>query len=221
MSHLDADSLTLLALGEEAETADRHLAACEICRDELASLRRVVAAGRAIDLSETIPDPPASLWAGIADQLGIDPETTRIATGSRRRRPLALALAAAACIAALAVATVILSNREPDLVAEAQLAALDGSGVEGTASLVRTDGGLALRLDVEGLPDPDGYYEVWLLAEGEDGLISLGPLAGKDAYPLPAGLQPEAFPVVDVSAEDYDGEPSHSGRSLARGTLPV
>lgn len=228
MSHLDTDSLTLLALGEDADD-DRHLADCDSCQVELAELRRVVTVGRSIDPHEAIPDPPAHVWAGVAAELGLDgaPEqNVSLAAQREHRRPrsrrsLAAALAAAACVAALAVATVVVANRQPDVLVEAALAPLDGSGVQGTAGLVQAGDGFALLLDLGELPEADGYYELWLLADDGQRLVSLGPLTDEAVHPLPVGLPPGDFPVVDVSAEGFDGDPTHSGQSLARGRLPL
>jgi hypothetical protein len=50
-------------------------------------------------------------------------------------------------------------------------------------------------------------------------LVSLGPLRPDGVYDLPAGLEPEQFPIVDVSLEPIDGDPTHSGDSLLRGQL--
>ncbi len=38
---------------------------------------------------------------------------------------------------------------------------------------------------------------------------------------LPADVDLAEFPVVDVSAEPYDGNPGHSAVSVTRGTLSV
>ena len=48
MAHLSEESLTLLALGEALDPQSReHVASCADCTAELASLQRVVHAGRA------------------------------------------------------------------------------------------------------------------------------------------------------------------------------
>jgi hypothetical protein len=52
-------------------------------------------------------------------------------------------------------------------------------------------------------------------------LVSLGPLRRDGVYDLPAGLDPAAFPIVDVSVEPIDGDPAHSGDSVLRGELEV
>jgi hypothetical protein len=42
---------------------------------------------------------------------------------------------------------------------------------------------------------------------------------GDTVLPLPDGLDLGAYPVVDVSVEPLDGNPAHSGLSVARGQL--
>ena len=47
-----------------------------------------------------------------------------------------------------------------------------------------------------------------------------GVLRGDTAtFPVPDGLDLGEFPVVDISVEPFDGDPSHSGDSVVRGTL--
>jgi hypothetical protein len=71
--HLDADQLTLLALGEPAEdeAATDHLAGCPDCLAELAALTETVALARAGG-PDTAPPPPPGVWAGIAARLDLD-----------------------------------------------------------------------------------------------------------------------------------------------------
>ena len=49
--------------------------------------------------------------------------------------------------------------------------------------------------------------------------MSLGPFRGNGLYLVPAGVDPARFPIVDVSEEPPDGQPTHSGISLLRGDL--
>ena len=42
-----------------------------------------------------------------------------------------------------------------------------------------------------------------------------------EMLPLPAGISLADYPVVDISAEPYDGDPTHSTDSVVRGTLPA
>jgi hypothetical protein len=52
-------------------------------------------------------------------------------------------------------------------------------------------------------------------------MIALGTMGtGPDAsLPLPPSVNLRQCRMVDVSTEDYDGNPAHSGRSMLRGTL--
>ncbi len=78
---------------------------------------------------------------------------------------------------------------------------------------------LQLDLSEDDLPDADGFFEVWLLGEETGSMVSLGPLRGDGRYAIPAGVDIAVFPTVDVSVEPPDGDPTHSGNSLLRGTL--
>ena len=52
------------------------------------------------------------------------------------------------------------------------------------------------------------------------GLVSVGTLAGTSGrFDLPEGLDLDQFSVVDVSEEQFDGDPAHSGDSIVRGPL--
>ena len=42
---------------------------------------------------------------------------------------------------------------------------------------------------------------------------------GTQTFELPADLDLGEFPIVDVSVEPLDGDPTHSGVSVARGEL--
>lgn len=148
---------------------------------------------------------------------------------SRRPRWVGPALAAAAAavviggIAAVTVggdndgdgtdiATVTLSNEGLDP---------SGSSSRGDATLVRRgDGTYELRVEVGDLPsDVDGFFELWVIDENVEGMVSLGPLGSGGTFVLPAGVDPARFPVVDISIEPVDGVPTHSGDSILRGVI--
>lgn len=110
----------------------------------------------------------------------------------------------------------------PVVLGEAQLEPVAYSDLTGQAELVRhADGSMELILDVSSTPDPsDGYLEVWLRDQDATRLISLGTVASTTTrIMVPEGLDLEQFPVVDVSHEHYDGDPSRSGATLAAGPL--
>lgn len=96
-----------------------------------------------------------------------------------------------------------------------------GFGGQGEARLVQIGDGYALDLDVPELPEVDGYFELWIADSTFEGVVSLGPISGDGRYSLPANLDPVAYPVVDVSVELIDGDPTHSERSAWRGELDL
>lgn len=95
----------------------------------------------------------------------------------------------------------------------------------GEARLVRSDDryyidlDLALDGDRTDLPAVDGYYELWIRDPDTDGVLSLGVVVGDGRFALPGTFDPADFPIVDVSVEAIDGDPTHSGRSVWRGRL--
>jgi anti-sigma-K factor RskA len=109
-------------------------------------------------------------------------------------------------------------NDDPSLVASTSLEPLGAAGA-GTAELVDDDGDLRLRVETADIDPGDGFLEVWVIDPEVSKLVSLGPLRPDGVYDLPAGLEPEQFPIVDVSLEPIDGDPTHSGDSLLRGQL--
>ncbi|MCM0675389.1 anti-sigma factor [Micromonospora phytophila] len=78
-----------------------------------------------------------------------------------------------------------------------------------------------LHLHVANLPDVPGYYEVWLINPQTMEMFSVGVLGGEsdELLRLPPNVDLQAYSVVDVSAEAYDNNTAHSGKSLLRGAL--
>jgi Anti-sigma-K factor rskA len=73
VSHVDPEVLTLIALGEQADTPDArtHLAQCAHCQEELRALAEVVLLARQADDAGTLVSPPPQLW----DRIAADTET--------------------------------------------------------------------------------------------------------------------------------------------------
>lgn len=236
--HLTEEDLASIATGQApGPGAAAHLRSCADCRLDLDRTERVVSA-----LAEpvTLHEPPASVWAGIERELGIqqDPDAgpgtgtvTFMPRTQRRRWPIITAAAAAGLVVGAAGAVVVaglLGQRDggqdappqPVAVGEAVLAPVTDREVEGRAEMVaEPDGALRLTVDVSEGPQ-EGYYEVWLRDEQASRLISLGTVSGQTAtLPVPAGVDLDRFPVVDVSQEEFDGDPSHSGVTLAAGAM--
>ncbi|MGY1719996.1 anti-sigma factor [Blastococcus sp. SYSU DS0552] len=102
--------------------------------------------------------------------------------------------------------------------------ALEPLGDEAAAGraevILRSDGSRAMRVELDAPEVEDGYYEIWLIEPGIVDMVPLGVLRpGAQTFELPAGLDLGEFPIVDVSVEPLDGDPAHSGVSVARGVL--
>ncbi|SDF68741.1 Anti-sigma-K factor rskA [Blastococcus aurantiacus] len=139
-----------------------------------------------------------------------------------RRRPLLLAAAAVvagAVVGAGAVAVVQRADGDGEAVTTVALAPLPDAEASGVADVVvKDDGSRVLELELEAPALEGSYYEVWLIDRSVDGMFSLGVVRpGTQTVELPAGLDLAEFPLVDVSVEPLDGEPTHSGVSVARG----
>jgi hypothetical protein len=242
---VDPDRLVRLALAESvassaADAAETdHVNGCALCRDELDSLRAVTELARQTqDLAE-IPAPPERVWHRIAEATVAPTANTRpartptIPIPSSRHLPRwsrdALVGAAAAVIAVLSTLGVVRATDRPQtpppvrIAATAQLAALPTapSGSQGVARVLGDGTGDRLHLHVTGLPLRPGYYEVWLINPDTKQMLSIGTLrdGGDELLPLPSTLDLREYRLVDVSAEDFDGNALHSGQSLLRGTL--
>lgn len=238
-SHVDDDVLALLALGEDAGTPDEraHVAQCAHCTDEVAALGGVVTLAREADVTLVAPAP--QVWTRIEAELGLTPVASEAPAGPagsgsvdavvvpmpRRRLAwgwVAGAAAAGVVIGGIGVGWAQSRDTGPEtIVASAALAPLPGWTAEGTARVeVDSDGERVLVVDVEDGEADDGFREVWLLRPDVSGLVSLGTLTGSSGrFDLPAGLDLDEFSVVDVSLEQFDGDPAHSGDSIVRGAL--
>lgn len=189
------------------------------------------------DAGDELVDPPAGLWARIeaeafgevtlpengaagADRSAVVDLDTRRPT--RRFRPLWAAAAAAVVVIAGVGAFALAQDRDGapagQVVASTELEQLRGQGA-GSAEVLDEDGSLRMDVTVEGLPETDGFYEVWLATADVSGLVSLGPVRADGTYDLPPGVDPGSYPIVDVSDEPLDGDPAHSRVSVLRGQL--
>lgn len=195
--------------------------------------------------------PPPGVWAGIAAATGVataprrevlaavppppaavppppapapEPAPAPVVPLRTRRSRLLLAAAASLVVGVgIGAGAVALGTGDDEglSVAAAALDPLDDRGASGEARVVERDGDLVLEVDLTAADPQDGFYEVWLLDEAVEDLVSLGVVRGGSevALALPPGLDLGEYPVVDVSVEPLDGDPGHSGVSVARGVL--
>ncbi|MTD15196.1 ABC transporter substrate-binding protein [Nakamurella sp. YIM 132087] len=231
MPHPDPDDLALYAIGENVATAaQQHITGCPDCLDEVAHLRRT-AERLTQDLASSPAHPPSRVWDAISSELRLgaavpDPEPTPEPVTEPARpwwRRAALPVAAAIVGLAVGVGATFALTREsdaptPTIRATAELGPVAGGGGLGRAELLGGPGTEELQIEAS-LPSINGNYEVWLL--GADGrMFSLGVLHnGTGTFAVPGGVDMAEYKVVDISDEPADGDPTHSGDSVARGTL--
>jgi len=148
-------------------------------------------------------------------------------TGRSRRRWLPMAAVAASALVvggiAGAVGASLLGGDDPQavVVARTTLDPLPADpGATGTAVVVNAAGTRRLEVDVSRLSSTDGFYEVWLIDASVKKMVPIGVLTGtRGDFTIPADLDLGKFPVVDISAEPLDGDPTHSGKSHLRGVI--
>ncbi len=183
--------------------------------------------------------PPVGMWERIAAEAGVAPngsgddsdtagtdlvDHTFIAPVMKLRRPsrrrVPWIVGAVAAVVALVVGVAVFVGRpaKTDVVASVTLDQLGPAG-SGTAELIDDGGQYRLKVATADLDPGEGFLEVWVIDTEVSKLVSLGPARPDGTYDLPPGLDPEQFPVVDVSVEPLDGDPNHSGDSVLRGTL--
>ena len=144
-----------------------------------------------------------------------------------RRRPLLLVAAAAVAGAVIGAGAVAVlrdgGTDRPDVVevAAVDLDPLADNDASGRAEVVeRPDGTRVLEVQLRADELDDRYYEVWLIDEAVHDMVPVGVArSGSVTFELPDGLDLARFPIVDVSVEPLDGNPTHSGVSVARGVL--
>ncbi|MFY1655189.1 anti-sigma factor [Solwaraspora sp. WMMB762] len=247
MPHLEHDRLVFLALGETAADAAEsgHLTDCPSCSAELETLRHVGWLGAQTQDLADLPEPPEHVWQRIVSELDAAaapaepsappaptpapvpsvpvPVAVRPRRRARRWAPLVTALAAAIAGVVGTVTVVRLvtpAEPDPDVVASAALAAFGDAPADAAGQARVFDDG-RLHLHVSGLPRAAGYYQVWLIDPDTMQMFPVGTLADTAdvLMPLPTNVDLDAYRLVDVSAEEYDNDPTHSGQSLLRGTL--
>jgi len=157
-----------------------------------------------------------------------DATVTPISAGARvtRRRAAAwgAALVAASLVVGLLAGRAIWSPDESGSVSQVALKTLDTRQREGEASVVRTGDGLDLTVVTDRPLDAgDGYLEVWLINADGKRMVSVGVLrpGETDTFPISQALIDQGYVVVDISKEQFDDKPAHSGDSLLRGRLPA
>jgi len=243
--HPDEETLARLALGEPVGAEDAaHVEGCASCQAFVAELAETLALVRESSGEELVA-PPESVWRAISDEVAADavPPALPVSpvsgplpeSGSSggdelaaRRRPRFgwIAVAAAVGVVAGVVGTQVVPDLvapQPQVIAQAQLDTLDTGTRGGEAELLSSRGrALDLRVQVKPLDPGDGYLEVWLINSDLKRMVSVGVLpsdATEQDFRVTRSLIDQGYVIVDISREQFDDRPQHSGDSLLRGSL--
>lgn len=247
MQHLDPDAVGLAALGESLDPwSQTHLEQCGACAADVDGLRDVVAVAKADGGIAVLQRPDPAVWEAVRDELGLSADLPEDGAGSRGEPPtnvrsLAAAreqrgrrrrqvptrwLAVAAGVGILVGAGALWgweTLRVGDggvVLAQAELDPLPGFSGSGEATILRADNGArSLDVDVTGAT-PEGFRQVWLIAPDLKEMYSVGLLETEHgSFAVPEDIDLAKYPIVDISDEPFDGDPSHSSVSMVRGTI--
>jgi hypothetical protein len=122
---------------------------------------------------------------------------------------------AAALLAAAAIVIGLVVTRGPATSDVALAGTRLAPGASATAKLHATPSGLAIELDVSGLPpSPRGYYyQAWM--KGPRGLVTVGTFhlrGGPGTVELWSAVSLADYPTITVTREPEDGNPASSGQ---------
>lgn len=140
-----------------------------------------------------------------------------------RRRGLAAMSAVAAVVLVAGVAVLVTGGGADDRGREYTVA---GTSLAPEASAVATveevAAGVAIELDVRGLPpaEPGTYYQAWL--KGPDGLVTVGTFhmqGGDDEVELWSGVPLDRYPTLTVTLQQEGGGPASSGQVVLSGQV--
>ncbi len=140
-------------------------------------------------------------------------------------RPLLAAAAAVVLLAAGTVGWALGRSSDANTVTRTSAAVLTSqpgtpAAVAGRAVVHNSPNGDTLQVSTTNMPAPAGYYEVWLYNPSINQMVAVGTLGtgAQGSFTVPSGIDLNAYHVVDVSAQRYDGNNTHE-RSVLRGSL--
>jgi len=148
------------------------------------------------------------------------PSPPRAGVSAQRR----LILSAAAGLVILAGALGVLLRAGGD--GDGRSVEVAGTELAPEASAVarveETGSGVAIELDVSGLPpaEPGTYYQAWM--KGPDGLVTVGTFhlrGGDDSVELWSGVPPDRYPTLTVTLQQEGAGQESSGRVVLSGDI--
>jgi hypothetical protein len=162
------------------------------------------------------PPPAAVTWSAANGARPTANANAARKDGRRRARMRRSAGAAvAALLAAAAVVISIVVTRGPVTTDVALAGTRLAPAASAVAKLHATPSGLAIELDVSGLPPspPGFYYQAWM--KGPHGLVTIGTFhmrGGPGTVELWSAVSLAGYPTITVTREPEDGNPASSGQ---------
>jgi hypothetical protein len=153
---------------------------------------------------------------------GARPSPVPARRGAVRRRAL-IALSAAAAVVVVVGAIGIVARPGDDDGREFDVAGTElAPEATAVATVEELGSGVAIELDVSGLPpaEPGTYYQAWV--KGAEGLVTVGTFHmrdGDDSVELWSGVPVDRYPTLTVTLQDEGGGQESSGRVVLSGEI--
>lgn len=176
--------------------------------------------------------PPPQVWNNILAEVEVEIASQEAIARrqSRSRFTSARLLSAAAAtllMVGVAVAVVMWSGDDDAGITEVAAATMttDGLPVSTTATadarFVCEADECFVEIQLSEIPDAGADdLELWVINGDVTDMYSLGNItADTERFPLPHGITAGEYPIVDISVEPDDGDATHSGQSVLRGTF--
>jgi Anti-sigma-K factor rskA len=142
---------------------------------------------------------------------------------SRGRRRLMLVAAAAGIIAVAGLVGAFVRSTDDGAGQDFDVAGTElAPEASGVASVEETGSGVAIELDVSGLPpaEPGTYYQAWV--KGPGGLVTVGTFhmrGGDDRVELWSGVPLDRYPTLTVTLQEEGAGQESSGRVVLSGDV--
>ncbi len=179
--------------------------------------------------------PPTQVWHNILAELQVEVASQEAAARKQTRHPKTEDWFSSTRLLSIAAATLLLVGAVIAIVN----VSYDDSSLTEVASAVMTDEGLPVatsatanarflcadescfvQVDLTALPDAGADdLELWVINNDVSDMHSLGTVTSDGRFSLPQGVTADDFPIVDISIEPRDGDPTHSGQSVLRGSF--
>ena len=170
-------------------------------------------------------EPPAGLLGQITATIDREQATPTVRDGRRCQIKVrrTVRAGAVALLAAAAVVIGIVVTRGPATTDVVLAGTRLAPAASATAKLHATPSGLAIELDVSGLPPsaPGYFYQAWM--KGPRGLVTIGTFhmrGGPGTVELWSAVSLADYPAITVTREPEDGNPASSGQVVLTSRHP-